>query len=251
AMVADGDISLNSALWAGDGDISYVYLYADGNIVGTKNSLIRANQLDMQATGAIALGNSVHQVSLLDATAQSGLEFINGQSLWISHAGVGGDGNILIRTVDGDLALLPLYSFKAMAPAPDGVRIEGKGDIDLVSAGAFINGMGADAIYANDGDWRVWAQDPAQSKLGGLQYDFKHYNAHDGASAVLGQGNGVLYTLAPLLDVGLRGTAAKTYDGTDLARLDASNYVIEGGLQAGDRVLFSRPAQGRYSDKNA
>src|SRR5690606_28263310 len=198
-----------------------------------------------------ALHQGVHQIDNLVASAQSGLRLVNGKRLEVEEATVAGDGNILIRTTTGDLVLVPPFSPTLMAPPSGVVRVVGKGDIDLVSAGALRNEAGAEALQANDGNWRVWSQNPAQTDLGGLSYDFKQYNARYGSSAVLGQGNGVLYALAPLLDVGLAGVVDKTYDGTDAAAIKDSNYVLKAGLQDGDHVAFSKPATGRYSDKNA
>ena len=244
---SDGDVVLGAGLSA-----EAVFVEAQGDIVATDSGVITTSQLEARSNdGAIALHQGVHQIDNLVASAQSGLSLVNGKRLEVEEATVMGDGNILIRTTTGDLVLVPPFSPTLMAPPSAVVRVVGKGDIDLVSAGALRNEMGAEALQAHDGNWRVWSQNPAQSDLDGLSYDFKQYNAHYGTSAVLGQGNGVLYTLAPVLDVGLKGSVAKTYDGTDAAAIMDSNYVLKAGLQNGDHVAFSKPTKGRYNDRNA
>ncbi|MDX3895689.1 MBG domain-containing protein [Pusillimonas sp.] len=262
-IAINGDVSVNGEgyiLVSSDGAVlldgnlsaEAVFIMADGNVEDTGKGVITAYQLEARSEdGAIALSRGVHQVHRLEASGQNGLSFTNGKRLEVEEATVAGDGNILIRTTAGDLVLIPPFGPTMMVPPSGVVRVFGKGDIDLVSAGAFRNETGADALQANDGNWRVWSQSPTQTDLDGLAYDFKQYNARYGSSAVLGQGNGVLYTLAPVLDVGLKGVVAKTYDGTDAATITDSNYVLESGLQDGDHVVFSKPTKGRYSDQNA
>ncbi|TFL11238.1 filamentous hemagglutinin N-terminal domain-containing protein [Pusillimonas caeni] len=247
------DISSDGAIVLGAGlSAEAVFMEAEGDIVANGDGAITTPQLEVRSNdGAIALYQGVHQIDNLVASARSGLSLVNGKRLEVEEATVAGDGNILIRTTAGDLVLIPPFGPTMTAPPSGVVRVVGKGDIDLVSAGAFRNEMGADALQANDGSWRVWSQGPAQTNLDGLAYDFKQYNARYGSSAVLGQGNGVLYTLAPVLDVGLKGVVDKTYDGTDAAAITDSNYVLKAGLQDGDHVAFSKPAKGRYSDQNA
>ncbi len=253
-MQADGGLTLNGAVSTNSDETSYIALTAVRDITDTATTAITTNQLDaVSDDGKVALDNGVHRVGLYNGSARNDLAFTNNQALWVGEVSTTGDGNIVLRTTTGDLTLLDMLSAPTTAPeVVNGVvRAEGAGDIDVVSAGGFHNQAGSGALQTNDGDWRVWSQNPAQNELGGLTYDFKQYNAQYGSSAVLGQGNGVLYTLAPVLDVGLQGQVIKTYDGTDTATLGDANYVQKGGLVGGDRATLFLPTQARYSDKNA
>lgn len=237
---AAGGISLNGKVSAGEGNASYVALLAERDISSTAEGMIEASQLEVASRqGSVLLDQGEHRVETLRAVVNNDLRFVNGQDLYVADADVAADGNVLIQTAMGDLIL------------GGTVVIGGKGDIDLVTAGAFLNGAGPDALRASDGNWRVWSQNPANDDLCCLAYDFKQYNAQYGSSTVLGQGNGVLYALAPVVKVGLQGSISKVYDGTVAAAVDASNYGAPTGVLEGDEVVFSTPAQGRYGDRNA
>ncbi|MEY2688416.1 MAG: hypothetical protein RL375_2614, partial [Pseudomonadota bacterium] len=123
----------------------------------------------------------------------------------------------------------------------------------LHAGGTFINNVGPDALLTDvTSTWQVWSLDPANDVRGGLAYDFKQYDATYGVSAALGLGNGVFYSVAPVLDATLEPavglSVAKTYDGTTAAdplgfRLGAT------GLIDGDIVDLSA-ASLDYAGKN-
>ncbi len=120
----------------------------------------------------------------------------------------------------------------------------------LVSGGAFTNNAGSAALDAVTGAWLVWSQNPANDNRGGLTYAFKQYNASYGSSAVLGTGNGFLYTLAPTVTATLIGAVSKTYDGTTTATLGPANYAATGQID-GDTVIFNDPVSGNYDTAHA
>ncbi len=246
-LSSEGSLLLDANLTA-----TAVFMQAGDDIAAVEGSVITADQLDVRSDdGAIALDQGAHRVGMMQASARTGLWFANATDLALGQARVTGNGDIAIRTA-GDLTLVEAFDpLGAPLPTSGTVRVHGSGDIDLVAGQAFTNTLGADALQVGQGDWRIWSSTPAGDTLAGLAYDFKQYNAHYGSSAIMGQGNGVLYTLAPVLDIGLKGATSKTYDGTDLAVLTDSNYELKGGLQAGDGVEFSKPSEGRYSDSNA
>ncbi|MDG9924301.1 MULTISPECIES: filamentous hemagglutinin N-terminal domain-containing protein [unclassified Pseudomonas] len=111
----------------------------------------------------------------------------------------------------------------------------------------FINNVGSNALSTPNGRWLVWSANPAGDTRGGLDYDFKQYNASYGTTTVAGSGNGFLYSLAPTLSAQLVGTVAKTYDGTTSAALSAANYALSGSID-GDAVLLNTPTTGRYDN---
>src|SRR5699024_623626 len=101
-------------------------------------------------------------------------------------------------------------------------------DIVLVTGKAFTNNAGPNALQPGSGRWLLWSQNPINDALNGLGYNFKQYDATYGVSAVAGSGNGVLYTLAPTLTVGLAGTTSKVYDANTLATIGPGNYHVSG-----------------------
>ncbi|MEK9802162.1 MAG: MBG domain-containing protein, partial [Curvibacter sp.] len=132
-----------------------------------------------------------------------------------------------------------------------GKTIAVDGNIDLITS-RFVNNAGASALSVGTGKyWRVWSTnaDPFNASTGdvagGLGYDFKQYNATYGSSAVLGTGNGLLYSYAPVLTVSLSGSVSKTYDGNATATLAAGNYSLSGAVD-GDSVVYVKPTSGSY-----
>jgi filamentous hemagglutinin family protein len=151
-------------------------------------------------------------------------------------------GGISVTAGSGELALRSGASITA----------GGADGITLVSGGTFNNQAGANVLSATGGRWLVWSQNPAADVLGGLGYAFKQYNATYGVTATAqATGNGVLYTHAPVLTVGLTGSVTKTYDGTTSAGgFGTDNLSITNGLVSGDEVTLSFDTAA-YADKNA
>ncbi|HTJ59237.1 MAG TPA: filamentous hemagglutinin N-terminal domain-containing protein [Devosiaceae bacterium] len=137
--------------------------------------------------------------------------------------------------------------------ATGGVTSSASGDaIVLATDSSFINDAGADAVQATNagGRWLIYSNDPANDTTGGLTYAFKQYNATYGTTPVAQtSGNGLLYTLAPVLTVGLTGPVQKNYDGNTSAALAPSNYAVAGAVD-GDTVVFYEPASGTYGTSN-
>src|SRR5699024_4137983 len=92
-------------------------------------------------------------------------------------------------------------------------------------------------------------QNPINDALNGLGYNFKQYDATYGVSAVAGSGNGVLYTLAPTLTVGLAGTTSKVYDANTLATIGPGNYHVS-GLRPADTATVTTTGAAHYGNKN-
>jgi filamentous hemagglutinin family protein len=125
------------------------------------------------------------------------------------------------------------------------------GNIVAASATTFNNNAGANAFTIGAGKtWQAWSSSPVADSLGGLVASYKQYNAAYGATAVLGSGNGVLYTLAPTITATLAGTVVKTYDGSNAATLGSANLVASGAVN-GDTVTLTLPASSTYADANA
>ncbi|MCC6208358.1 MAG: filamentous hemagglutinin N-terminal domain-containing protein [Gammaproteobacteria bacterium] len=125
----------------------------------------------------------------------------------------------------------------------------GAGDAISVAGDTFTNNAGASALSAVNGRWLVWSGDPADDNRGGMNHDFKQYNANYGISTVLGTGNGFLYTLAPTITASITGAVSKVYDGTTDAEVLAGDLTASGEVD-GDTVTFATPPAASYDDKN-
>ena len=119
--------------------------------------------------------------------------------------------------------------------------------IVLAASGNFLN-PGAFALNPGTGRFLVWSTNPAFDNRGGLAYNFKQYGAVFG-DAVLGTGNGFLYSVAPVITPSLGGSANRGYDGTALAPTGSLSVSGTGAID-GDTVTFSL-AGAAYSDKHA
>jgi trimeric autotransporter adhesin len=123
--------------------------------------------------------------------------------------------------------------------------------VQVVAGGAFTNSasLGAGAITTGaGGHWLIWSQNPANDTLGGLAFDYKQYNATFGTTTPLGTGNGILYTLAPMLAPTVTGNISKQYDGTTAATV-AAGQISATGIVTGDTVTFNLSGA-TYDNKN-
>ncbi|MDN6875676.1 YDG domain-containing protein [Pseudomonas citronellolis] len=153
------------------------------------------------------------------------------------------------------------------------ISAHGSGDAVVAAAARnFINNTGANALLTSNsnGRWLTYSSDPRDDLRGGLDVDFKQYNANYGdPSLVVAQssGNGHLYSVAPTVDVKLVGTVEKTYDGNDSAaagttNLSMANFDVNtdpaapgatnGAIDGDDiQLIISGWGSARYDDKNA
>jgi hypothetical protein len=122
------------------------------------------------------------------------------------------------------------------------------GGVDLIVAtlnGNFINNFGSTALSSPGARWLVYSRDPALDDRGGLVFDFKEYDKAYAEAPTPGDGNGFLYSIAPILGAELIGDVIKTYDGTATATLAAANYFVLGAID-GDTVVLNNPTNGFY-----
>jgi filamentous hemagglutinin family protein len=109
----------------------------------------------------------------------------------------------------------------------------------MVAGQSFVNNVGANALSTPNGNWQVWSANPAMDTRGGLVYGFKQYNATYGLTTpAQATGNGLFYSLAPLLSPSVSGAALKTYDGNTTAPL--TNLLLSAtGAVDGDVIALS------------
>lgn len=259
-----GALTLSAA-----GHVSFTNTANDFNTVGVTaggNATLRdANAIVLAASnagGAFALtaNGAVTQSGALNV---AGTSTVNAGAGPITLTGANDFGGSVALTTTGAAQLNDVNALALGASSVDtltaiagtditvdaNVVATGGGNSIVLAGTTFANNAGAAALNAGAGRWLVWSSDPASDTRGGLAYDFKQYNATYGITAVLGSGNGFLYSLAPSITPTLTGNVSKVYDGTTAATLTAANYVAGGAID-GDSVTLSNPPSGTYDDRN-
>jgi hypothetical protein len=199
--------------------------------------------------GSPAAAPSAGDISLVAGGAVSLLGTVAGETAIRTLGRVDVQGNTLdIRnTVSGsEVALHGLVGVALSGVAAVDASAAGTALKVIADSGSFSNSAGSAALSTPNGRWLVYSADPTVDTRGGLVYDFKQYDALPG-DTVLGTGNGFLYSIAPTVTASLVGTVSKTYEGTDVATLSATNYVATG--IDGDTVTLNNPATGTYDTK--
>ncbi|WP_343632466.1 YDG domain-containing protein [Roseateles sp.] len=231
SMTATGTVSLDDRSGAG--------------ISG--NAAITANALALRSSGTAALNANQH-INQLAADVGS-LTLVADRALTVGTvdglSGVHTGGTVQLAAIgaSSDLTL-------QQAVTADNVGGAARGTV-LVAGRNFINQAGATALQVgNNGAWQVYSTSPLNDTRGGLGADFKQYDAGYG-SAVLGTGNGFLYTVAPTLNLTLTGPVTKVYDGNATATVDTSALQASGAID-GDVVHLGVGAGGSasYDNKN-
>lgn len=120
--------------------------------------------------------------------------------------------------------------------------------VTLVAGNNFYNRRDSSVVSTPNGNWQVWSTDPRQNENGGLIPNFKQYNAKYGTTAVLGAGNGFLYTIDPTLTAQLVGAVSKVYDGNTKAPVTKANVEVSGLIDNDD--IGEQPWLASYDDAN-
>ena len=237
----DGGLLRTSGTQLYDGAL---VLGADATLQTTNAGIAANGAVDASAgvltlatgSGAITMPNPANQFGAVAITNAGAVNLLAADGITFDASNA---ATIRAETSSGDITL-------------DGaITATGGGDsIVLASAANFTNNAGAAALNAGAGRWLVWSTDPALDARGGLTPAFKQYDADYGVTPVAGAGNGLLYSIAPIVTSSLVGTVSKVYDGNTAAVLGASNYVVSGAVD-GDVVSVSQPAGGTYDTKHA
>ena len=203
----------------------------------TANGVIRGSRIAGTAVITMANGATINAAGNVDIAMHDGAGLNDPSSGSISLGAISANR---ISVVNG-----------GPFPDADGARIvvggalhasAASGDGIVLAGGVFRNDAGSAALTTDGSRWLVWSGSPAAAgeNRGGLAYDFKQYNAQYGSSQpASSSGNGVLYTIAPRLEVGLTGTVSKVYDGTANATVNPANLEFTGGNIDGDVVILN------------
>jgi filamentous hemagglutinin family protein len=256
--VAGNGLHWNEGFFASDG--AWVKTTGTGQIQlsGTGGS---GTDADGRNYGVYLFGSSnagVHTVieggGGVDITGIAGSGGNDNNGIYMSDLG----GGAIVRAIGSGTV-----SMHATGSGDRGLYLSGHAQIVASTTGnnikietnGFYNNVGASVFDASGGRWLVWSSNanPFDASSGdfrnGLSYNFKQYNFTNINQAVLGSGNGFLYTLAPTVTPVLTGTVSKIYNGDDVATLAASNYTTTGTVD-GDSVTLNTPSTGTYDDKN-
>lgn len=216
-------------------------LFAGGSIGQSGAASIHAKSLIATATGDVLLASAQNDVTgnTLAGSAGGQFRYLDANELAIGNvtgygfnAGVGGGlasvgasginayGNVLVRTLSGNLTM--------------NANVNGV-DVDLITAGVLLNPASA-TIYAS-GSWRVWASTWVGEDRGGLAGSGtlpNLYNCTYGGSCgvTVGSGNHFIYTQQPTLSI-LIDDASREYGDTD----PAFNYSATGVI-LGDNLAY-------------
>lgn len=206
-----------------------------GAIIEGAKGVIAAPSLALSARDNITLDNPLNKVDQLASANGAHISLQDANSLNIT-------GNVFGQTVN----IRTDHRLKLDAQ----ISASGTGkSIVLVDGQDFTNTAGFNALTASNGNWQVWSVNPETDSNGGLTPDFVQYNIKYGSNGVLGSGNGMLYSVAPFIDVWLIGETSKVYDGTKVAKLDPGMFLVTGNI-ALDEVVVFKPTTGLFASPN-
>ena len=244
-----GDVSsVNSFFSSTSGQSAATYISGQGltgAIMSTGNQVgsIQVTQpVDMVGGGLVYADYASRRVNMrpmtitailnngTDVTLQA-TDAINVFSPIVANNPSGSGGNLTLQT-NGVSSVVTIGS--------QGRINTDNGNLLIRSAGDFVNNASASPFTVGTGNWMVYANDPASSRVGNLNFDFKEYGKTFGQTLAgqtardalsLGLGKAVVFALAPTLVV-LAPSDSKTYDATTAL---STPYTIS-GLVGGDTV---------------
>ena len=155
-------------------------------------------------------------------------------------------------TVDNGISTggnLTVAATGALTLGPSSGLSNGSGNIVLSTGYAVTNNVSSGTVLnPGDGNWLVYSQNPGLDHLGSLTPSFWQYNATL-ASTLLGSGNGVIYSYAPIMNVRAATNVSKTYDGTTAISLTSPNLSFT-GLAIGDTASMTGSVSAVFNNKN-
>ncbi len=231
-LSGDSGVNVNNQINAAFG---LTLTSSHGSITESSTGSIVTPSLTAQAQADISLISALNMIDQLSGATASHISLQDGADLNIRN-------NVSAQTVNIQTVGNLLLNAVINASGTDNALV-------LVAGQSFKSYAGTNALTTSQGHWQVWSNDPAGDISSALPADFIQYNVKYGDS-LLGSGNGLLYTLAPFIDVSLTGNTTKVYDGTKVAALSDTNYFVSGIINTDD-VTFNQPATGLYLSPNA
>ena len=240
--VAGGNISITAG-----GDIALNGTGAVGTSIRTTGNVTLAG-----GTGkSIAEGVSgVIQTAILTTTSSAGTTLNGTNQVSTFQATNSGSGSVILNNAVPTLTLAGITQTGGAVSITNAGAVSigsgallsasGIGDALTLSGTLFTNNSSGAALSTPNGRWLVYSVNPANDAPGALPYGFKQYAAAPGGG-VAGVGDGLLYSVAPVLSPSLAGTVTKQYDGAAQATFSAANLALSGTIN-GDTAVLGSPA---------
>jgi len=216
---------------------------ANGNIALNKAVTLNGNLTLAAGTGTLTAASTINGAYNLTAGAAS-MSFANalGGSIALHDVSLTSIGSLGLPSITAGSILARATGAMADLSIAVGKTITGTNTgsaVTLVTRHNFINnaGAGAGAVSTPSGRWLIYATDPANLSLNGMNASFDRYTcSYSGTCPTLGTGNGLLYTYTPVLTV-TPGAVAVAYNETPVFTYSVSGYL--GGELSTDTVTGS------------
>ncbi len=195
--------------------------------------------LNAGAANDITLNNSANNFNAVAITSGRDVTLVDANAMTVNTSSV---RTISARTLSNNLTL------------GGNITAMGTGSgtsITLASAQNFLNPGNSTLTPGAGSRWLVYSGDPANDTRGAnliTAHDFKQYNTAFGGG-ILGTGDGLIYTLAPIITAMLSGAANKIYDVNTTASIGGITLGQTGAVD-GDTVNLSALTSATYDNKN-
>ncbi len=191
--------------------------------------IIVAAPISWTGTGTLTL-NSYNNTTIQAAISGAGNVTVNAGGGISVQAAV--SGRVVAMTASGGNIAIWAGGITGTAPGVTAVTLN--------TTGAFSNGVGPAGVVASGAgaNWRIYSTNPANDTTGGLAEAFIQYNAPAGTAAQ-GTGNGLLYSVAPVLSYAVTGAVTKVYDGANAVTGLTSANLSTTGLINGDTASIA------------
>ncbi len=244
--------SSGSNTWSGS-----VLVDADSQLLVSGNQLSLSGIVSSNASGAGLLLNGQGAISL--SHASNALSRLASTST-VSAVDVKNSTPMSIGPVTFNaVSYGKLQSTGAMTLAstdsitvPTGGGVESTGGNIVIETSRFVNQAGAAALSVPvTKQWQIWSTNASPfnavtgDRPGTLSSDYVHYNVSRASATTVPNGNGFLFSYAPVAEAMLTGTVSKVYDGTTAAQLMPANYVVTGAVNQ-DVLTLNTPLTGSY-----
>ena len=150
------------------------------------------------------------------------VSFLNSGDIAINGLQTMGTGKFFAQSTNGNITL---GTDGAITSTATGTPIV----LDASNGNFINNNSSADALSTPNGRWLVYSLAPETDVFGNLNIDFEQFNAPYATAPAQSTGNGMLFNSSLTINISLTGTIEKTYDGTDTATVDASNFGYNSG----------------------
>ena len=203
------------------------------NISGIVSSNSNGAGLLLSGQGAVSMSHPSNAVTrLASMSTVSALDIKNSTPLSIGPVTFNSTSYGKLQST-GAITLTSTNSITV----PTGAGVESTGGNIVIEASRFLNQAGAVALRVpSNKQWQIWSTNPTPfnadtgDRPGNLSSDYVHYNVSRASASTVPNGNGFLYSYAPVATAILTGSVSKAYDGTTAALLMPDNFTVTGAV---------------------